>query len=49
MADTIFYCKCGFKCVEAMLAKTGGYCSVCKEGRADMIEKYGTGKYSKRV
>jgi hypothetical protein len=49
MSDAIYQCKCGFKCVESMLSKTEGYCSVCKEGRADMLEKYGKAKWSKRV
>jgi len=49
MGDNIHICKCGFKCVEAQLGKTEGYCPKCNEGRADLIEKHGKSKYSKRV
>jgi len=49
MSENIYQCKCGFKCVESMLAKTQGYCPVCKEGRKDNIEKYATTNYQKRV
>lgn len=48
MSD-MYVCKCGFKCVESMLGKTEGYCPVCKEGRADMLEKHNKAKWSKRV
>lgn len=44
----IYQCKCGFKCVESQLGKTEGYCPRCNEGRADMIEKHGKAKWSKR-
>lgn len=36
----MFYCKCGFKCVEGQLAKTDGDCPKCKGSRADMKLKY---------
>ncbi len=39
----MFYCKCGFKCVEGQLAKTDGKCPVCKKERPDMKAKYGGG------
>jgi hypothetical protein len=47
--DTMFACKCGFKCVETQLAKSEGYCPKCNEGRADMIALHAKAKWSKRV
>jgi len=40
MAD-MFYCKCGFKCVEGQLAKTDGDCPKCKKAaHKDLKDKY---------
>jgi hypothetical protein len=36
----MFFCKCGFKCVEGQLAKTDGKCPKCSKQRADMKSKY---------
>lgn len=49
MTENLYACKCGFKCVESQLAKTEGYCPKCSEGRADMIERHGKAKWSKKV
>lgn len=48
MSEELYVCKCGFKCIMGQLAKTDGYCPVCKEGRADMIEKHAKAQWSKR-
>lgn len=40
-SEPMFYCSCGFKCVEGQLAKSGGNCPVCKKGRNDLKSKYG--------
>jgi len=39
--DNIFYCSCGFKCVEGQLAKSAGKCPKCQKGRTDLVSKYG--------
>ncbi len=39
----MFFCECGFKCVEGQLAKTGGECPRCKKGRADLKARYAKG------
>lgn len=49
MAENIYQCKCGFKCVESQLGKSEGYCPKCNEGRADLIEKHAKAKWSKKV
>lgn len=37
----MFFCSCGFKCVEGQLAKSGGKCPKCAKGRKDMTDKFG--------
>ncbi len=49
MTDTMYACKCGFKCVDTQLAKSEGFCPRCGEGREDMTTKFAKAKYSKRV
>ena len=41
MADEIYACVCGFKCVESQLAKTEGACPKCGRRSAKNKEKYG--------
>ena len=36
----MFYCQCGFKCVEGQLAKTEGNCPKCGKGRAELKAKF---------
>jgi hypothetical protein len=36
----MFFCKCGFKCVEGQLAKSEGNCPKCGKGNATLKEKY---------
>lgn len=49
MAENIYQCKCGFKCVESQLSKSEGYCPKCQEGREDIVSKHAKAKYTKRV
>jgi len=49
MAEEIYACKCGFKCVISQLAKSEGYCPKCDQGRADLIEKHKPSNMVKRV
>jgi len=42
MADDIFACVCGFKCVESQIAKTEGACPKCGKRSANMKAKYGS-------
>jgi len=48
MTDTIFACRCGYKCVETQLAKTDGFCPRCNEGRPDMMARHDKTKFVKR-
>lgn len=49
MSDAIYYCKCGYKCLESSLAKSDGYCPVCKFGRQEHVAKYDSSKSTKKV
>lgn len=49
MAEELYVCKCGFKCVYGQLAKSEGYCPKCNEGRADLVDKHKKQNWSKKV
>lgn len=40
MSDQMFFCACGFKCVEGQLAKSAGKCPKCGKGNQAMKAKY---------
>ena len=42
MSEQMFFCKCGFKCIEGTLAKTDGNCPKCNKPAGTATKaKYG--------